>query len=97
MPSCNIQVLGAQKRHLAGFSNISHLPHTGIVYHSEFIQKLPPDLRLKASRLLANKIALAARVDAFHQAQASPFFAPRKQTFQILSDFTSFFLGWKCG
>ncbi|VDO06338.1 unnamed protein product [Rodentolepis nana] len=69
MPSCNIQVLGSQKRNLAGFSNNASLPHTGFIYHSEFVQKLPPDLRSRAARLLANKVALAARVDSFHQSQ----------------------------
>ncbi|KAA0188302.1 U4/U6 small nuclear ribonucleoprotein Prp31 (Predicted) [Fasciolopsis buskii] len=68
MPSCNILVLGAQKRLLSGFSNTSVLPHTGYIYNSEAVQKLPPDLRLKAARLIANKLALAARVDLFHEA-----------------------------
>nr|CDS17969.1 U4:U6 small nuclear ribonucleoprotein Prp31 [Echinococcus granulosus] len=69
MPSCNIQVLGAHRRNLAGFSNNASLPHTGYIYHSEFVQKLPPDLRTRAARLLANKVALAARVDSFHRSQ----------------------------
>lgn len=71
MPSCNILVLGAQKRLLSGFSNTSVLPHTGYIYNSEAVQKLPPDLRLKAARLIANKLALAARVDLFHEASVS--------------------------
>ncbi|KAM7537355.1 hypothetical protein Aperf_G00000065439 [Anoplocephala perfoliata] len=69
MPSCNVLVLGAQKRNLAGFSNNASLPHTGFIYYSETVQKLPPDLRTRAARLLANKVALAARIDAFHQSQ----------------------------
>ncbi|TGZ75084.1 hypothetical protein CRM22_000585 [Opisthorchis felineus] len=68
MPSCNILVLGAQKRLLSGFSNASVLPHTGYIFNAEVVQKLPPDLRYKAARLLANKVALAARVDLFHEA-----------------------------
>lgn len=67
MPSCNILVLGAQKRLLSGFSNTSILPHTGYIYNAPIVQKLPPDLRLKAARLVANKAALAARVDSFHE------------------------------
>ncbi|VDN14880.1 unnamed protein product [Dibothriocephalus latus] len=69
MPSCNILVLGAQKRCLSGFSSNASLPHTGYIYHSDMVQKLPPDLRIRASRLLANKVTLAARVDSFHQSQ----------------------------
>ncbi|KAF6775433.1 hypothetical protein AHF37_04600 [Paragonimus kellicotti] len=71
MPSCNILVLGAQKRLLSGFSNSSTLPHTGYIYNAEVVQKLPPDLRQKAARLLANKVALAARVDLFHESTVS--------------------------
>lgn len=69
MPSCNILVLGSQKRSLSGFSSNAVLPHTGYIYHSSFVQKLPPDLRIRAARLLANKVTLAARVDSFHQSQ----------------------------
>jgi U4/U6 small nuclear ribonucleoprotein PRP31 len=44
------------------------LPHTGFVYYSELVQDSVPDLRRKAARLVANKAALAARVDASHEA-----------------------------
>lgn len=71
MPSCNILVLGAQKRLLSGFSNASVLPHTGFIYNSEIVKKLPPDLRLKGARLVANKVALAARVDLFGESPVS--------------------------
>ncbi|KAL3314585.1 U4/U6 small nuclear ribonucleoprotein Prp31 [Cichlidogyrus casuarinus] len=69
IPSCNIYVLGSQKKNLAGFSTNQALPHTGYIYNSEYIQKLPPDVRMKASRLVANKVAIAARIDAFHESQ----------------------------
>ncbi|XP_065345956.1 U4/U6 small nuclear ribonucleoprotein Prp31 [Cloeon dipterum] len=64
MPACNVQVLGAQKKTLSGFSQVAALPHTGFVYYCELVQETPPDMRLKASRLVAAKCALAARVDA---------------------------------
>lgn len=67
MPACNIQILGAQKRTLSGFSTAAVLPHTGHVYYSEIVQKTPPDLRKKAARLVAAKCTLAARVDSFHE------------------------------
>ena len=38
MPSCNILLLGAQKKMLSGFSSTSILPHTGFVYFSELVQ-----------------------------------------------------------
>jgi U4/U6 small nuclear ribonucleoprotein PRP31 len=68
MPACNILVLGSQKKTLSGFSKVAMLPHTGFVYYSEIVQETVPDLRRKAARLVANKAALAARVDAAHEA-----------------------------
>ena len=41
MPACNIQVLGAQKRTLAGFSSAAILPHTGFIYYSDIVQMTP--------------------------------------------------------
>ena len=38
MPSCNILLLGAQKKTLSGFSSTSILPHTGFIYFSELVQ-----------------------------------------------------------
>ncbi|KAG7270141.1 hypothetical protein CRUP_027211 [Coryphaenoides rupestris] len=62
MPACNLMLLGAQRRTLAGFSSTSLLPHTGYIYHCDVVQSLPPDLRRKAARLVASKCTLAARV-----------------------------------
>lgn len=68
MPACNIQVLGAQKRALAGFSSANSMPHAGILWHHPIVQKLPPDIRKNVVKILANKTALAARPDSQHQA-----------------------------
>ncbi|XP_046635076.1 U4/U6 small nuclear ribonucleoprotein Prp31-like [Daphnia pulicaria] len=67
MPSCNIQLLGNQKRTLSGFSQTATLPHTGFIFESPIVQDTPPDLRRKAARLVSSKCTLAARVDAFHE------------------------------
>ncbi|XP_065898925.1 U4/U6 small nuclear ribonucleoprotein Prp31-like [Dysidea avara] len=67
MPACNIQVLGAQKKTLSGFSSATVLPHTGLVFYSEMVQSVPADLQRKAARIVASKCALAARVDSFHE------------------------------
>eukprot|EP00897_Mesotaenium_endlicherianum_P003999 jgi/Mesen1/3627/ME000020S03163 len=61
MPACNVQVLGAKKKNLAGFSTATALPHTGYVFHTELVQGTPPGLRLRACRLVAGKCTLAAR------------------------------------
>lgn len=67
MPACNILLLGAQKKTLAGFSQTSTQPHTGYVFYCELAHNTPPHLRRKAARLLAGKCALAARVDSCHE------------------------------
>ncbi|XP_058800288.1 U4/U6 small nuclear ribonucleoprotein Prp31 [Phymastichus coffea] len=66
MPSCNILLLGARKTTLSGFSQVTALPHTGFIYYSKIVQDAPQDVRRKASRLVAAKSTLAARVDACH-------------------------------
>jgi len=67
MPANHISLLGQVKKTLSGFSQTSTLPHTGIIYYSEIVQDLPPDLRRKVSRVVGSKCALAARVDACHE------------------------------
>ncbi|EGD74347.1 U4/U6 small nuclear ribonucleoprotein Prp31 [Salpingoeca rosetta] len=70
MPACNILVLGAQKKSLSGFSAAATLPHTGFIYYSELVQSQPPDFRRKCARLVAAKVALAARVDSYRSTAA---------------------------
>jgi len=68
MPSCNLEVLGCQRRSLSGFSSSAIMPHTGFVFLTDLVQESPPDLRRKAARLVANKCTIASRVDASHAA-----------------------------
>mmetsp|Transcript_32954 Transcript_32954/g.83657 ORF Transcript_32954/g.83657 Transcript_32954/m.83657 type:complete len:498 (-) Transcript_32954:312-1805(-) len=67
MPACNVQVLGAKKKNLAGFSTATLQPHQGFISHCHVIQQTPPSLRVKAARLVAAKCTLLARVDAYGQ------------------------------
>jgi len=68
--ACNMQILGAKKKHSAGFSSSSTLPHTGFLFYSAIVQQAPMDLRMKASRVLAGRVALCSRMDYFHEEQA---------------------------
>ncbi|KII66023.1 U4/U6 small nuclear ribonucleoprotein Prp31 [Thelohanellus kitauei] len=63
MPACNILLLGSQRRSLVGFSSVSVQPHTGFIYHSPIVQKMPPAYRKKAARVVASKVTLTIRVD----------------------------------
>lgn len=64
MPACNVQLLGAKKKTLAGFSTATSQFHVGFVDQTEIFQTTPPPLRPRACRLLAAKSTLAARVDS---------------------------------
>jgi U4/U6 small nuclear ribonucleoprotein PRP31 len=66
-PSCNLQILGKQKRALSGFSTAQILPHAGFIYFHPIVQTLPPDYRQKATKIIAAKCTLAARVDSLHE------------------------------
>ncbi|WOL19871.1 U4/U6 small nuclear ribonucleoprotein Prp31 [Canna indica] len=64
MPACNVQLLGAKKKTLAGFSTATSQFHVGYLEQAEIFQSTPPSLRTRACRLLAAKSTLAARVDS---------------------------------
>ncbi|KAG7675206.1 hypothetical protein Ndes2526B_g08067 [Nannochloris sp. 'desiccata'] len=64
LPACNVQVLGAKRRNLAGFSSKAAQPHQGFVFGCELIQQTPPALRSRAARLVGAKCTLLARMDA---------------------------------
>lgn len=64
MPACNVQLLGAKKKNLAGFSTATSQFHVGYIEQTEVFQSTPPSLRMRAGRLLAAKSTLAARVDS---------------------------------
>ena len=42
MPANHVALLGQQKKVLEGYSQSSTLPHTGFIYYSDLVQKLPP-------------------------------------------------------
>ncbi|KAJ6320157.1 hypothetical protein OIU78_015530 [Salix suchowensis] len=64
MPACNVQLLGAKKKNLAGFSTATSQFRVGYIEQTEVFQSTPPSLRMRAGRLLAGKSTLAARVDS---------------------------------
>lgn len=64
MPACNVQLLGAKKKNLAGFSTATSQFRIGYIEQTEIFQSTPPTLRMRACRLLAAKSTLAARVDS---------------------------------
>ncbi|KAL8109872.1 hypothetical protein AgCh_025823 [Apium graveolens] len=63
-PACNFRLLGAKRKHLAGFSTMSCQFLEGYIEQTEIFQSAPPALRKCTCRLLASKSILAARVDS---------------------------------
>ncbi|XP_071541465.1 U4/U6 small nuclear ribonucleoprotein Prp31 [Panulirus ornatus] len=66
MPASNVLLIGKQKKTMIGMAQTTMLPHTGYIYYCNIVQETPPDLRAKASRIVAYKATLAARVDSMH-------------------------------
>ncbi|KAK4488841.1 hypothetical protein RD792_004631 [Penstemon davidsonii] len=64
MPACNVQLLGAKRKNLAGFSTATSQFRVGYLEQTEIFQSTPPALRMRACRLLAAKSTLVARVDS---------------------------------
>lgn len=65
IPSCNVQVMGQERKNLAGLSLASATPHTGILSTCSLVQSCPPDFRRKALKIVAGKVSLAARIDCY--------------------------------
>ena len=65
VPADNFQVIGQEKRNLAGFSRVASMPNTGILYYADLVQRCPPMLRRKALKVLGHKVALVVRCDAY--------------------------------
>lgn len=67
-PAGNIMVIGRQRqKELAGFSLAASNPHAGFIFASDLVTQTPLAHRTQAQRLLANKLALAARLDCQRQ------------------------------
>ena len=65
MPSSTIQLLGAEKALFKHLKFGTKAPKHGFIFQHLFVSSKPKKLRGRAARILANKIAIAARADAF--------------------------------
>ncbi|CAK9299366.1 unnamed protein product [Gordionus sp. m RMFG-2023] len=65
-PASTIQILGAEKALFRALKSRSgNTPKYGLLFHSSFISKTGPTNKGKISRFLANKCAIASRIDCF--------------------------------
>ncbi|KAF8138163.1 hypothetical protein EV363DRAFT_1313300 [Boletus edulis] len=63
MPSCNVHLLGAERKIALGFSTATQRRHTGFVFQCDLVQQTPPEYQLKVQRTVGAKCVLAARMD----------------------------------
>lgn len=63
-----VQMLGAKRNELQGFSLQSTVKHVGFIYNCQLVQSCPEAHRTKAIRVVACKATLAARIDGYGQA-----------------------------
>ncbi|MFB6112516.1 MAG: NOP5/NOP56 family protein [Halodesulfurarchaeum sp.] len=64
-PSGTVQVLGAEDALFAHLRGHAPSPKHGIIYTHEYVRETPPDQRGSASRALAGKLSIAARIDYY--------------------------------
>ncbi|KAA0002356.1 MAG: NOP58 family protein [Thermoplasmata archaeon] len=65
MPAGTIQLLGAEKALFRHLKDGSNPPKHGYIFMHELVRKAPKGKRGKIARLLATKISIAAKADAF--------------------------------
>ncbi|RLF47600.1 MAG: hypothetical protein DRN29_02050 [Thermoplasmata archaeon] len=65
LPAGTIQLLGAEKALFRHIKDGSLPPKHGVIFQHEMINRAPRNKRGKIARLLATKIAIAAKADAF--------------------------------
>lgn len=65
LPASTIQILGAEKALFRALKKKGATPKYGFLYNSSYIARADASERGRVSRMLANKCALAARLDCF--------------------------------
>lgn len=63
-PASTVQILGAEKALFRALKTKKDTPKYGLIYHAHLVSQATSKIKGKASRMLAAKTALAARVDA---------------------------------
>lgn len=72
-PASTIQILGAEKALFRALKTKGKTPKYGLIFNSSFIGRAGMKNKGKISRYLANKCAIASRVDCFSEAPTNKF------------------------
>lgn len=65
MPACTVQILGAEKALFRAIKTKSATPKYGMLYNASYMSKAGKTDKGRISRCLANKVALASKIDCF--------------------------------
>eukprot|EP01083_Nonionella_stella_P176888 620230_1 len=79
MPASTVQILGAEKALFRALKTRGNTPKYGLIFHSSFIQRAGAKNKGRISRYLANKCAMASRIDSFTEVPNSVFGKALKQ------------------
>lgn len=72
-PASTIQILGAEKALFRALKTKSNTPKYGLIFHSSFIGRAATANKGRISRYLANKCAIASRIDCFAEMPTNVF------------------------
>lgn len=72
-PASTVQILGAEKALFRALKTKGKTPKYGLIYHSSFIGKAGTKNKGRISRYLANKCAIASRLDCFSESPTNKF------------------------
>ncbi|KAL9642594.1 hypothetical protein ABK040_011159 [Willaertia magna] len=72
-PASTVQILGAEKALFKAIKTRGKTPKYGLLYNASFVSKASKQNKGKVSRYLANKCAMAARIDTFQDFPTSKF------------------------
>ncbi|XP_015903844.2 nucleolar protein 56 [Parasteatoda tepidariorum] len=70
-PASTVQILGAEKALFRALKTRGNTPKYGLLYHSKFIGRAAKADKGRISRYLANKCAVASRIDCFRDVPTS--------------------------
>ncbi|KAI0838540.1 Nop domain-containing protein [Hypoxylon sp. FL0890] len=72
-PASTLQILGAEKALFRALKTKGNTPKFGLIYHSSFIGRASQKDKGRISRYLANKCAIASRIDNFAEQPSKKF------------------------
>ena len=76
-PASTIQILGAEKALFRALKTKGKTPKYGLIFNSSFIGRAGQNNKGRISRYLANKCAIAARIDSFSEGQQTNAFGEK--------------------